>query len=467
MTDNRVRIRADLDNNVSKGLGQMRHDFDATAKSTGAQTLLQGVGLGAGVSAWGLLDRAAAGVVDTIFDSIRAGSDLNETVSKTGVIFGDAADGVLTWGDATAETLGIAKRDALEAASGFAQLYLSADQTAESAADMSEKTVALAADLASFSNLDPADVLAKLRSGLVGESEPLRALGVFLNEDKVKAQALAMGLGDAHDELTDGDKILARYQIILDETQAAHGDFARTADGAANSQRILNAEMEDAKAKLGTELLPLEKAWIDVQRGVVHALSDNLTWSNYVAEAQQRLGTTSKGAEGKVMALAASLRFIDEANQDAAASTDLLDRHQGQAALSAAGLTSALLDQLGVTDALAAALNGLSEDQLTMTPKQLRRRNRLIRGVAGLGGHHQGGGFAPAETGFWAGEDGIEHVQLMPGGGAMVTAGGGSAPASQGGAAAPVVLYVQLDGATIARVVDRRLAWRQQRAGTG
>jgi hypothetical protein len=123
---------------------------------------------------------------------------------------------------------------------------------------MSKNLVALASDLASFNNLDPTDVLEKLRAGLAGEAEPLRSVGVFLNEAKVKAKAMELGLADAHGEISDGAKITARYNLILQETTTAQGDFARTADGLANSQRSANAQLEDAQAALGQKLLPAQ-----------------------------------------------------------------------------------------------------------------------------------------------------------------------------------------------------------------
>ena len=49
------------------------------------------------------------------------------------------------------------------------------------AAEMSKQLVELAADMASFNNASPEETLDALRSGLAGETEPLRKFGVFLN----------------------------------------------------------------------------------------------------------------------------------------------------------------------------------------------------------------------------------------------------------------------------------------------
>lgn len=273
MTDNRVRIRAELENAVSKGLGGIRQEFDQTAKSPGAQALLQGVGMGAGLTAWNALGSAVGGVTDFIGDSIRAARDQQEVVSKSGVVFGSAADDALAFGEGAAEAFGMSKTAAMDAAAGFGLFFTGAGESQEAAQDMSEKVVQLAGDLASFNNLDPTDALAKLKAGLAGEAEPLRSVGVFLTEAKVKAKAMEMGLGDAHGELTEGEKILARYQLILEETTQAQGDFARTADSNANTQRKLNAEIENLKAEVGEEFIPVEKAWLELQLLIANALT--------------------------------------------------------------------------------------------------------------------------------------------------------------------------------------------------
>ena len=137
---------------------------------------------------------------------------------------------------------------------------------------MSKAIVGLAGDLASFNNLDPTDVLLKLRSGLSGEAEPLRSLGVFLTEAKVKAKAMEMGLGNAHGELSEGAKLLARYKLITEETTTAQGDFARTADGLANAQRRANAELLDRQAELGAKFLPIQKQITEWQIDFLYGL---------------------------------------------------------------------------------------------------------------------------------------------------------------------------------------------------
>ena len=281
---NEVRIRASVKDDASQPLGRIgaawKQFQDSGSKGGFA------IGASAAVAAKGLdlISGAAFGagqaVGDFIGDSIKAASDLNESTSKSQVIFGDAAKAVSDFAETADKSLGLSKAAALDAAASFGNLFLGTGQSQAKAAELSKTLVTLAGDLASFNNLDPTDTLQKLRSGLTGEAEPLRAVGVFLTEAKVKAKAMELGLADAHGELSEGAKVMARYQIILDETKSAQGDFARTADGVANSQRSLNAEIENTKAALGEKILPLEKAWLGIQLDLVtgiNHLSDSLS----------------------------------------------------------------------------------------------------------------------------------------------------------------------------------------------
>src|SRR3990172_8687243 len=261
MAGNVVRVATQVTGTAkaSSDLDKLKDKFTALQKQ-GAKGFAIGVGAAVTTKAFDVLGMAASAAADFIGDSIGAASDMNETLSKSKVIFGGSAEAVEDFGNTAAKSMGISKQAAIEASATFGNLFVGLDLGQQKAADMSKGIVTLAGDLASFNNLDPTEVLEKLRSGLAGEAEPLRSLGVFLNEAKVKAKAMELGLADAHGELTDGAKVQARYALILEETTTAQGDFARTSDGLANKQRIANARMADASAVLGQKLLPVQLA---------------------------------------------------------------------------------------------------------------------------------------------------------------------------------------------------------------
>jgi hypothetical protein len=197
--------------------------------------------------------------------AISAASDLNESMSKVSVVFGENATAIESWSTTAATSLGQSQQGALEAAGTFGNLFSAMGLGQDETLNMSKGVVQLASDLASFNNIRPEEALEKLRAGLVGEAEPLRTLGVNLTAAAVAAEAVRMGLAAQGEELTTAQKAQASYSLILQQTTAAQGDFTRTADGLANQQRIMQAELADTAATLGKELLPIA---LEVAKGL-------------------------------------------------------------------------------------------------------------------------------------------------------------------------------------------------------
>lgn len=202
---------------------------------------------------------ALAGVTSVTKSAIAAASNLGEQQSKVNVVFGDSAASVLKWAESSAQSMGIARAEATAAAGTFGNLFTAMGLSQQAAAEMSPRLIQLAADLASFNNASPEETLQALQSGLVGEVEPMRRFGVAINAAAVEAKALEMGLARTKAEISEADKVTARYQLILENTKNAQGDFARTSDSLANQQRILKAEIGTLAEKFGTALLPAAK----------------------------------------------------------------------------------------------------------------------------------------------------------------------------------------------------------------
>jgi hypothetical protein len=205
--------------------------------------------------------------------SIDAASNVNESMSKMQVVFGSSADAISAWSATSATAMGQSQGQALEAVGTFGNLFSTMGLGQAQSAQMSQGMVQLASDLSSFNNI-PIDVaLQKLQSGLVGQAEPLRALGVNISQAAIQQQAFSMGLAKQGDELTSAQKAQATYALIMAQTTTAQGDFVRTSDGLANSQRIVQAELANTTADLGKQLLPIA---LDVAKG----LQGLLGWFN-------------------------------------------------------------------------------------------------------------------------------------------------------------------------------------------
>jgi hypothetical protein len=252
--------------NLLVKLGMDAKDFnkgvDESEKKaqTGGQKIAAGLSGVGGAVVKGALAAAAAGIVGVsaaLATTIGPASDLNETLSKNKVVFGQYSFLMQDWGENAAKTMGMSENAALGAAATYGNLFKSMGMADNQSFKMSQSLVGLAGDLASFNNLDPSEVLDKLRAGLTGEAEPLKTLGVNISAAMIEQKAMTLGLKKFGQELSPAAKAQASYALIMEQTTTAQGDFARTSGGLANQQRIMAATFEDVKAKIGTALLPM------------------------------------------------------------------------------------------------------------------------------------------------------------------------------------------------------------------
>jgi hypothetical protein len=207
------------------------------------------------------LAAAAAGAmaVKIGLEGVQAASALNEEISKTEVIFGDVSDEIKDFARSADRALGLTQKEALSAASTFATFGKAAGLSGKELSTFSRGATTLASDLASFYNTNADEAITAIGAALRGESEPIRRFGVLLNDATLKAKAMEMGLYDGKGALDLQAKSLAAYQVILDQTKDAQGDFSRTSEGLAAQQKILRAQMENLKTSMGESLLPTMK----------------------------------------------------------------------------------------------------------------------------------------------------------------------------------------------------------------
>lgn len=228
-----------------KGVNQADKSFAGITKQANIlKTALAGIGI--------------AATVKGLQSTVLAASNLSESIAKTNTVFGKNAQAIQDWSRTTASALGVSRQAALEAAGTYGNLFRAFGINEQESAKMSTALVTLAADLASFNNVPIEDALLALRSGLSGETEPLKRFGIALNEARLKEQALADGLiKTTKGTLPQAIKTQAAYSLIMKDSALAQGDVARTAGGLANQLKFLKAGLDDAKAGFGEALLPI------------------------------------------------------------------------------------------------------------------------------------------------------------------------------------------------------------------
>ena len=201
---------------------------------------------------------------DFVGGAIDAAANAEETQSKFDTVFGSAAVGAETWIDNFSSA---AKRSKQEI-KGFmadAQAMVKGLGMAEDAgAEMSKSITSLAYDLGSFHNISDEDAFAKIRSGLMGEAEGLKSLGIVMNEAAIQQSMLSMGYqGDASalrkqfSELDEATKAQIRFNVIVTQSGDALTDVTRTSGSYTNGLKGVRGMWQDFIATAGAKFTPV------------------------------------------------------------------------------------------------------------------------------------------------------------------------------------------------------------------
>jgi hypothetical protein len=251
--DIKVRFVGDT-KDLEKATGKAESSTSKLGKAFGGM----GKALALGAAAAGA---ALAGMaVKFASDAVGLASDTSESLSKVQQVFGDSAKSIDEWSKTTSSALGISRKDSLAAAGNFGAMFDGMKIATAQSAPMSKAMVKLAADLGSFNNADPTAVMDSLGAAFRGEFDSVQKFVPTINAAAVATEALAETGKKNADQLTDQEKAMATYNLLMKGAGKATDDFSRTSGGLANQTKIASARFEDLQANIGAELLPIMNA---------------------------------------------------------------------------------------------------------------------------------------------------------------------------------------------------------------
>ncbi len=196
--------------------------------------------------------------------SVRAATDLTESINAVEKVFGSASGSVLAFAADTRDSVFLAESELNQLVTLTGSLLQTFGFSADEAAEASIRLTQRAADMASVFNTSVSDALLAINSALRGETEPITRFGAKVNEAAINAYLLSEGIVESTGAITDQEKTLARINLIMEQTASVQGDAADTADELANRQRALSEVWTKAQAIFGTQLVPLMEAGVDV-----------------------------------------------------------------------------------------------------------------------------------------------------------------------------------------------------------
>lgn len=188
---------------------------------------------------------------------IQQTGELEQNLGGAESVFGDYADYIVKKGEDAYKNLGLSQSDYLATANKMGSLLQGTGFSAEQSAQMTEKAMQRAADMASVMGIDMSQAMESVAGAAKGNFTMMDNLGVAINDTSIKAYALENGLGEVK---TTQDKVSVAMQMFLDKTEQYDGNFAREAtETISGSFGLLKAAWESLIAGLGSGESNIEK----------------------------------------------------------------------------------------------------------------------------------------------------------------------------------------------------------------
>ncbi|MFV0518487.1 MAG: hypothetical protein ACK5MV_13925 [Aminipila sp.] len=259
------------------------------AKGFGAVTIGTVKGLGMATAALGAGAVAAAG---GIYKLSTMASTLAESQNVVSATFGEGAvSGMTKWAQGMANAAGVSETNATKWVGSMGAMLKTSGIAAKELPGMSQNMVQLAGDMASFYNLDNEEAWNKIRSGISGETEPLKQLGINMSVANLEAYAMSKGIKKSYNAMSQAEQTQLRYNYLMGVTADAQGDFKKTLDGSlANQVRVLGLNFQTAGTNIGKIFMP-------AVLGATKSLNGYLTEANEVLADGWQTGDDKKLAD--------------------------------------------------------------------------------------------------------------------------------------------------------------------------
>lgn len=278
MADGKVVIETGLDSTgLKKGLNNLKPQFTEMG-NTGTKAMNQiSNSMNGATKSMGSLKSSLKGIIGTLGlvfslkalinfgqQAVDVASDLTEVDNVVQKAFGNMRGEMDALADSSIKNLGISRLEAYQTGSTFMAMGKSMLTSSQDAKDMALNLTKLSANMASFFNTSNKYAAIALKSIYTGETETLKQYGVVMTEVNLKQFALAQGITKSYNEMSQSERVMLRYQYVMQQLGYIGDDFIDTQDSWANQTRVLSEQWKEFLGVLGTGIItvltPLVKA---------------------------------------------------------------------------------------------------------------------------------------------------------------------------------------------------------------
>lgn len=252
--------------------------------------------------------------------AVQLASDLQEVQNVVDVAFGDMAYRMEEFAETSIETFGISKLTAKQTGSSFMAMAKGMQFADDVAADMALTLTGLSADMASFYNIHQSEARTALSAVFTGETETLKRYGILITEVNLQEYARQQGITKSINAMTQQEKVMLRYQYILQATQLAQGDFVRTQDSWANQTRILAERWKEMQTVFGEAFMTIGVLVLPVINNIIVGLTKVAQAAQVVAQWIYKAftGKELKSSTNATQSQATALSGVGSSAEDAA-----------------------------------------------------------------------------------------------------------------------------------------------------
>ena len=287
----KVKIQGEGFDDYSKKVEKAKKSTDKLSASAKATSDKLNTGFGKAIAAIGLLKLPSAikGITNEFNSLIKLAQKGTAIVEENNLFFnqltnvsdeykalGGAADAyyqkAINYQKDLNKYTSLNQVETMKTQGSFFQLFNAQGVGEDISYQLSESLSNATIDLSSLFNIDYDTMLTKLRSGIIGNSRPLRELGVDVTEGSMQGILDSMGIERTVDQLSFAEKEIVRYMTILKQVGFAQGDFANTFNTAANQIRAFQSQLEQLGQKIAAVFNTVFRDVIRFARGIVMAI---------------------------------------------------------------------------------------------------------------------------------------------------------------------------------------------------
>lgn len=221
-----------------------------------------------------------------VFGVIKGLTDIAGKAEKTELrfkrVFGSMSTEVSSFSSSLASSLGRVDTDVQSGLVSFQAFFQGLGFGGKEAAAFSMKMQGLSYDLASFFNIADDNAQKRFIAALAGSPEVLDQFGINLKQAAIQEELYRMGLKSTVQTTNEMVKTQARLNIIMEAmtSNGIVGDAERTMFTWDNTVKRTTSSLNQLGINIGTALIPISKAFLEVVISLTDGLIDFFTSTN-------------------------------------------------------------------------------------------------------------------------------------------------------------------------------------------